>query len=181
MKTVYVFFVDGFEEIEGLTVVDLLRRAEIPVKMVSVGGTKEVTGSHDITVKMDMSLTDVTLDTASAFILPGGPGTGNLAKSESLMNLLEQANREKLLLGAICAAPSILGDRGMLIGKQAVCYPGFESRLKEAEVLNIPVVVAEHIVTSRGMGTAILFGLQLIEQLMGEAKANEIRSSIIYS
>lgn len=181
MSTVYVFFAEGFEEIEGLTVVDLLRRAEVEVKMIGVTSETEVTGSHGISVKMDAALADVSLETATALVLPGGmPGTKNLGKSEQVNTFLKEADQKGILIGAICAAPSVLGDLGLLKGKRAVCYPGFEDRLKGAEIVCDEVVEDGNIITSRGMGTAISFGLALIAGLKDETKANEIADAIIY-
>lgn len=182
MKTVYVLFAEGFEEIEALTVVDLLRRAGVEVKMTSITTAMEVTGGHGITVKMDMTLDKIQLDHVQAVVLPGGmPGTKNLGACEAVKSLLHQANEKEILIGAICAAPSVLGDLKILEGRKAVCYPGFEERLSGAEVCQSEVAVDGHIITSRGMGTAIAFSLALIEQLCKGEKAKEIAAAIIYT
>lgn len=181
MSRAYVIFAEGFEEIEGLTVVDLLRRAEIEVVMTGLEGKEDVTGAHGIRVGMDCSLDQADLSEAAAIILPGGmPGTKNLGNSRKLAGMLKEADQKKIWIGAICAAPSVLGDLGLLKGRRAVCYPGFEGRLEGAIASEAPVEVDGHIITSRGMGTAIEFGLSLIAQLKSEKEAERIGTSIIY-
>lgn len=181
MSKVYIVFAEGFEEIEGLTVVDLLRRAGIQVQMVGLDTDGMVTGAHGIRVQMDTDLTGIELKDAKALVLPGGmPGTKYLGASSRLGELLKEADSRKIRLGAICAAPSVLGGLGLLQGKRAVCYPGFEERLIGAEVSQEPVVTDGHITTSRGMGTAIDFGLELITVLKGREESERISSSIIY-
>ena len=148
MKNVFVFFAEGFEEIEALTVVDLLRRAEIPVKMTGISGEGDVTGSHGIRVGMDTSVDEVRLENTEMLVLPGGmPGTRYLGGCEELTSLLKEADKEQIRIGAICAAPSVLGDLGLLKGRKAVCYPGFEERLTGAKVLKEEVVTDGHIFT----------------------------------
>lgn len=181
MKNVYVFFAEGFEEIEALTVVDLLRRAELSVKMTGIAGKGSVTGSHGICVGMDASIDEVSLEQAQMLVLPGGmPGTKYLGACESLTSLLKQADEQKIRIGAICAAPSVLGDLGLLNGRKAVCYPGFEGRLTGAEVLEEQAVTDGHITTSRGLGTAIPFALEIITLLKGKEEAEKIAASVIY-
>lgn len=182
MKNVYVFFAEGFEEIEALTVVDLLRRAQIPAVMTGITGNGDVTGSHGIRIGMDASIEDVSLENAAMLVLPGGmPGTRHLGACEKLAELLREADAQKIRIGAICAAPSVLGDMGLLKGRKAVCFPGFEERLTGAEVQTAKAVTDGHITTSRGMGTAIPFGLEIIRLLKGEEEAERIGSSIIYT
>lgn len=181
MKNVYVFFAEGFEEIEALTVVDLLRRADVPVKMTGIAGKGSVTGSHGIVVGMDGSVEEVSLDETEMLVLPGGmPGTRYLGACETLVSLLKEADERKIRIGAICAAPSILGDLGFLNGRKAVCYPGFEERLTGAEVLTEQAVTDGHITTSRGLGTAIPFALEILALLKGKAEADRIAASVIY-
>lgn len=181
MEKGYVFLADGFEEIEGLTVVDLLRRAHIETRTVSVMGRKEIVGSHGISLLADEVFEDADFSDGTLFVLPGGmPGTKHLAAHQGLAKLLKKANDEKRRLAAICAAPSVLGGLGLLCGRQAACYPGFEDALTGAEVRYEPVVVSGTITTSRGMGTAIAFALSLIGQLLGEEEARRIKESIIY-
>ena len=176
MSRVGIFLADGFEEIEGLTVVDILRRAGIDISMISINGKKKVTGAHGIALDTDEQCDPDKLD---MLVLPGGmPGTTNLAACEKLTEALKKADQEKRGIAAICAAPSVLGDLGFLKGKKAVCYPGFESRLTGAEVL---VVTDGHITTSRGMGTAIAFALELTKRLKDEETAKQVGRSIIYN
>lgn len=180
-KKVGIFLADGFEEIEGLTVVDILRRAQISISMISINGKKNVEGAHGIAVAADQLIEECDLDKLDMLVLPGGmPGTTNLAACGQLTEALKKADQEKRGIAAICAAPSVLGDLGLLKGKKAVCYPGFEARLNGAEVLQIPVVTDGHITTSRGMGTAIAFALELVNRLGSAEQAQQIGSSIIW-
>lgn len=181
MSKVGVFFAEGFEEIEGLTVVDILRRAQVEVAMVSISDSKKVTGSHGIVIETDVLLSEAKTEEMDMLVLPGGmPGTKYLGACETLTELLKKADKEQKGIAAICAAPSVLGDLGLLKGKKAVCYPGFEERLTGAEVLQVPFVTDGNITTSRGMGTAIPFALELTARLVGKEKAEEIGKSIIY-
>ncbi len=181
MAKVYVFLADGFEEVEGLTVVDLLRRAGEDVEMVSIMGRKQITGSHNIRVEADSLFEETGFSGGDLLVLPGGmPGTRYLGAHEGLCRLLGEWNREGKRIGAICAAPSVLGDLGILEGREAVCYPGFEERLEGARIGNGKVAVDGNITTSRGVGTAIAFAAALIEQLESKEKAEEIKKSIIY-
>ena len=181
MAEAYVFLADGFEEIEGLTVVDLLRRAGISTATAGVQGKREVTGSHGIQVLADTLLEELSTEDTALLVLPGGmPGTRNLAACAPLTELLKKWNSQGKRLAAICAAPSVLGELGILEGKRAVCYPGFEDKLLGAQVSEERVVTSENVTTSRGMGTAIPFGLELIALLSGRETAEKIRESIIY-
>lgn len=181
MSKTYIFLADGFEEIEGLTVVDLLRRAGVPVTMVSVMGRKTIVGSHQITLEADALFEDCDFSDGEMFVLPGGmPGTLHLGEHQYLAELLKKADQEKKGIAAICAAPSVLGDLGLLKGRKAVCYPGFEDRLTGAVTSTDPVVTDGHITTSRGMGTAIDFALELISRLCGQEKADELSKGIVY-
>ena len=181
MEKAYVFLADGFEEIEGLTVVDILRRAGADTQTVSVMGRKEITGSHRITLQADPVFEETSFEDGTLFVLPGGmPGTKHLGAHEGLTSLLKKAAAEGKRVAAICAAPSVLGDLGLLEGKHAACYPGFEDRLKGAQVEFTPVVTDGNITTSRGMGIAIPFALSLAAQLTGAEKAEELAKGIIY-
>ncbi len=176
---VYVFLAQGFEEIEALTAVDLLRRAEIPVKTVSIEGG-EVTGSHNITVKADMLLSDITED-FDAVILPGGmPGTTNLNECSNIHEILDIANKNQKLICAICAAPMILGMHGLLKGKKATSYPGFEKYLEGAILSEERVCSDGNIITSRGAGTAAEFAAAIITALEKKETAEEILKSILH-
>ena len=180
-KRVSVFLADGFEEIEGLTVVDLLRRAGVEVTTVSIKDELTIHGAHKIDVQADKLFDEVNYKEEDMVVLPGGmPGTLNLGAHEGVKNVLEQFYGEKKFIGAICAAPSVLGKYGMLEGRKATSYPGFEKELKGAEYVTEPVAVSDFMVTSRGLGTAIDFSLKLIELLVGKEKADEIGRAIIY-
>ena len=181
MANVYVFTADGFEEIEGLTVVDLMRRAGARVEMVSISDGLAVKGSHGIEIKADTFFDDVDFGQADLLVLPGGmPGTLHLGEHRGLTKALVDFNAQGKRIAAICAAPSVLGDLGVLEGRKAVCYPGFEERLTGAAVERKEVVTDGNITTSRGLGTAIPFALELISLLLGEEKAEEIRKSVIF-
>ena len=174
---VYVFLADGFEEIEALAPVDILRRAAVDVKTVSINDTLNVTGSHGITVRADILLKDVCGD-AQMLVLPGGmPGTLNLQKCALLCDMLKKSEG---FVAAICAAPSVLGGLGILKGKKATCYPGFEDKLEGAECVNEPVVVSGKTITSRGAGTAHLFGFTLLSLLKGDDEAKKLRKTMMY-
>ncbi len=181
MSRVCVFLADGFEEIEGLTVVDILRRAGVDTQMVSITEERMVTGSHGIPVQADICLKDADFSATELLALPGGmPGTLHLGECRMLTELLTEFFESGKKVAAICAAPSVLGDLGILKGKKAACYPGFEKRLSGAEVVYDKVAEDGNVTTSRGMGTAIPFALSLVRQMVSEEKAQEIKSSIIY-
>lgn len=181
MKEACVFLADGFEEVEGLTVVDILRRAEVDVKMVSVMGKKDIHGAHGIVIEADSLFEEEEFEDADLLVLPGGmPGTLNLKAHEGLAGLLGSFDKEGRYLAAICAAPSVLGGLGILKGRKACCYPSFEDQLGCGEVLFDPVVTDGHVTTGRGVGTAIPFALRLTELLCGKEKADEISRSIVF-
>lgn len=181
MGKVCVFFGTGYEEIEALTVVDLLRRAGIDTDMVSVTGERMVESSHKVAVQMDKLLEEVDFDAVDMIVLPGGmPGTTNLEACEPLMAQVDAFYKAGRNLAAICAAPSIFGHRGMLKGKKACSFPDFESHLEGAEVTKNPAESAGNIITGRGMGCAIDFGLAIIEKLQGKECATALADKIIY-
>ena len=176
-----VFFAEGFEEIEALTVVDLTRRAGIETKMISVTGENRVTGSHGITVTMDQRLEEVDFQQLEMLVLPGGmPGTLNLKGCTSLTEQVKSFEKEGKYIAAICAAPTIFGSLGLLKGRKASCYPGMEEQLEGAEIVYDPYVVSEKVITSRGMGTAIEFGLCIIAELKGREAAEQLSKAIVY-
>jgi len=176
-----VFFATGYEEIEALTVVDLTRRAGIETWMVSITEEKAVTGSHGITVTMDKVLSEVDFAQVDMIVLPGGmPGTLNLEGCEPLMEKVREFDKTGKYISAICAAPTVFGHLGLLKGRKACCYPGMEEGLVEAEVTYEPFAVSDHILTSRGMGTAIDFGLQIIARFQGAEAAEEMANKIVY-
>lgn len=181
MAKVYIFLASGFEEIEALTVVDLLRRANIEVVMVSVHDGILVKGAHGIEVMADMEYQMDSCQDGDMLVLPGGmPGTNGLMGHEGLRELLFEYRNSGKLLAAICAAPSVLGLNGILKGKTATCYPGFEDKLLGAKAVNERVVKDGNVITSRGVGTAIDFALVLIEELADKAIAEKIAQGIQY-
>ena len=181
MKSVYLFLAPGFEEIEALTVVDLLRRAGISITTISISNTRNVTGAHDICVSADTLFEDVDFSDGDMFILPGGaPGTCNLNAFEPLKELLKKAYEDKKWIGAICAAPMVLGHLGFLEGRKATCYPGFEKDLLGAVHSTNPVIVDGNIITSRGLGTAIDFAGELIALLKDRDVSEHIKKQIIH-
>ena len=181
MRKVYVFLADGFEEIEGLTVVDILRRAQIDVETVSVMGREEILGSHKIRVKADRLLEEIRPEEAQMLVLPGGlKGTENLEQCRPLLEAVKKAYDDGRKVAAICAAPRILAGLGILDGKKATVYPGMESYLAKADVQKVPAVTDGTVTTGRGMGAAGPFALELTAVLLGQEKAAEIGRQIVY-
>ena len=179
---VYIFLADGFEEIEGLTVVDIMRRAKIDVETISITGQKQINGAHKIIVEADRLFEETDFSDGDMLVLPGGmPGTLNLKEHEGLRNLIGEFDKKKKYLAAICAAPSILSELGILKGRKACAYPSFEEGLDCAQVVHEAAVTDGHVTTGRGMGAAIPFALKLTELLCGTEKANEIAESIVYA
>ena len=177
---IYLHLAEGFEEIEALSVVDVLRRAKIDVETVSITGKKEVVGTHNIKVITDLLFDDADYSTAEMIILPGGmPGTTYLEKHKGLVEKILEFYRNGKWLAAICAAPSILGKLGLLKGKSATCYPGFENYLIDAVYSEESVVVSDKIITSRGPGTAIYFALEIVKIIKSEKVADKIREGMI--
>ena len=182
---IYVFLAEGFEEIEALAPVDLLRRAGEEVQMVSiVPNRRAVTGARQIPVMTDITIDEVNLEDAQLLLLPGGmPGTNNLAACDKLMSIVDEFAKSgdaSKRVAAICAAPArILGQRGLLNGKKATCYPGMEGEMTGANFVTDKVVTDGNITTSRGMGTAVELGLELVRLMRGEDKANELRKSVV--
>ena len=176
-----IFFADGFEEIEGLTVVDMFRRAGILIQTVSISDSLTVTGSHDIKVQADCLLKDFDFNTVEMLILPGGmPGTKNLMACKPLCDALVQADAAGKRLAAICAAPSILGQLGLLKDKKATCYPGFEDALTGAKLTGAGVVTDGNITTARGLGYALDLGIELASLLVDRPVALQVKDSIQY-
>lgn len=175
---IYLFLAEGFEEVEALAPVDLLRRAGIQVQTVGIGG-RRVTGSHRVEVAADLADSEISLENMEMVVLPGGmPGTKNLEKSPMVRACLNYCVRKDRWIAAICAAPSILGHFGLLKGHKAVCFPGYEDELGADDVLMDPVCISGKIVTARGAGVAVEFGLKIIEELSGVEKSLEIRKKI---
>ena len=176
---VYMFLANGFEEVEALAPLDLLRRAGVEIKTVGVG-SKTIVGSHSIPVVADMTDSEFNDDKPEMVILPGGmPGTLNLDASEVVHKVIRSALAEDAYVCAICAAPMILGKLGLLNGKEAVCYPGFEKHLEGATISDKKAVADGKYITAKGMGAAIEFGLLLVETLKGKETAESLRTSTI--
>ena len=180
---IYMFLAEGFEEIEALCPLDLMRRAGLKVATVGIG-SKMICGAHAIKVEADM--TDAEFDAVSQkdsidmIFLPGGmPGTLNLEASETVCDAIRSAYEEKCYIAAICAAPSILGKMGLLIGKNAICYPGFENYLDGANISDERVVLDENILTAAGMGAALDFANELVSLICGEEKKNTLSAAIM--
>lgn len=178
---VYVFFAEGFEEIEALTVVDVLRRADIRTHMIGLKGM-HVTGSHGITVQMDDTIKSISsLSDTMMMILPGGmPGAKNLSKDTILKNLLVEAYRTEVPIAAICAAPIVLSEHNLLKGRRATCYPGFETDLKDFVHDDRPVVHDGALITGNGPGAAMAFALKIVEFLKGHKVSDQLAASMMF-
>ncbi|MCD7797550.1 MAG: DJ-1/PfpI family protein [Clostridiales bacterium] len=175
---VYLFLADGFETIEALAVVDMLRRAKIDICTVGVTD-KTVMSSHNIPVTADITADEFTAEDLEAVVLPGGmPGTLNLEKSGVVQQAVDYAVDNKKYVCAICAAPSILGHRGLLNGKNAICFPGFEDALTGAKISDEYVVTDGKFITARGAGVAVNFGLEIVSRLSDKETAEKVRDSI---
>lgn len=176
---VYMFLANGMEEIEALCPLDLMRRAGIEVTTVGVGG-RSIVGSHGITVIADATENEFNGSDADMIFLPGGmPGTLNLMASDTVKNAINKAADDGKYIAAICAAPSILGEMGLLNGKEAVCYPGFEDKLLGARISQSKVVLDGNILTAKGMGAALEMGLKIVEIFCGKAVSDKLCSAVI--
>ena len=180
MKTIFVFLAEGFEEIEALTPVDVLRRAGLPVQTVSVMDEQVVAGAHGVPVLADKMFDEINSEDAEMILLPGGlPGATNLDAHEGLGRMiLEFAEAEKPL-AAICAAPLVLGNRGLLQGKRATCYPGFETYLQGATYTAALVEKDGQIITGKGPGAAMEFAFAIVEKYCGIDKVNELKQGMM--
>ncbi|MHC1748867.1 MAG: DJ-1 family glyoxalase III [Cellulosilyticaceae bacterium] len=178
MKAI-IYFAEGYEEVEAIATVDVLRRAKIEVIMVGIDG-KIIESSRGIKINMDMEIEQVTYEDVDLLVIPGGmPGVSNLEKNEKVKKSLENFNEEGKLIGAICAAPSLLGKLGILKGKKATCYPGFEMYLKDAEYCDEKVVVDANIITAKGAGVSLDFAYSIVEIMKGKELAKELRKAMI--
>ena len=175
---VYVFLANGFEEVEALVQVDMLRRCDLEVKTVGVS-SRMVKGNHGISVVCDILPEEVLTDNIEAIVLPGGmPGTLNLEQSKVVQDAIKYCVSNNKIIAAICAAPSILGHLGLLEGKKAVCFPGFEDELLGAPVVDEPVVKDQNIITSKGAGTAFQFAFALAEAICSKERAEHLKAGI---
>ena len=176
MKTIFVFLADGFEEIEALTPVDILRRAGLSVKTVSVMDEQVVAGAHGVPVMADVMFDEVNAEDAEMILLPGGlPGATNLDAHQGLSQMILDFAKEEKPLAAICAAPLVFGNRGLLEGKKATCYPGFETYLKGAQYTAALVEKDGNFITGKGPGAAMEFAFAIVEKYCGMDKVNELK------
>ena len=175
-----IFLAPGFEEIEAISVIDILRRADVEIKTVGVSD-EYITGAHGITVKCDVREKDFKIsDNIKAIILPGGmPGTLNLQQNKLVNNCIDFALEKKIYIAAICAAPMILGQLGILKSRKAVCYPGFEDMLFGVNVSDQKICVDGKFITAKGPGVATEFALKIVEILKGEIKSDIIRKDLL--
>lgn len=177
---VYIFLAEGFEETEAVTPIDLLRRAGKEVVTVGVTG-KTVISSHGIPIVCDTELSQAVTEGLEMVILPGGKkGTDILNKCDRVKEIITYCVSNGIFVSAICAAPSVLGGMGLLNGKRAVCYPGFEDKLTGATICNSPAVKDGLFITGRGAGASLEFSYELVSALCGREKADETADSIVW-
>ena len=180
MKNLYIQLAEGFEETEAVTIIDVLRRAELNVISVSITGNRMVKGSHNIEIKADILFEEVDFTTGEMIILPGGmPGSKNLNEHEGLKKQIVEYQKNGKYLAAICAAPIVLGNIGVLKGKRAVCYPGYEAHLTGARINTVPYVVDKNVITGRGVGAALVFSLEIVRILVGEERTLQLRKAML--
>ncbi len=181
MAKIGIFMADGCEEIEGLTVVDVARRANLEIVMISIMGKAEVTGSHGIRFMADALADEVDYDALDGIILPGGmPGTLKLGADAGVNEVIRSFAAAGKLVCAICAAPGVLGAAGVLDQKRATCHPGFEEKLTGAVISEEEVVTDGNIITSRGMGTAIPFALEIARYFTDDKTVEGVRKGLVY-
>lgn len=180
-KRSFVFLAEGFEEIEAIATIDILKRAEVDVVSVSVGSTLEVTGAHGITVKADALFEEEVFLDAQCLILPGGmPGTTNLEAHRGLNKLLVEQNKKGGLIAAICAAPMILGKNYLLRNHDAICYPGFESHLDSAFISKLSTVKSGNIITAKSAGVVFDFALMIVHALKGDEAVEQLKQTLYF-
>ena len=180
MKTAAIFIAPGFEEIEALTPADVLIRAGAEVELISITEDKSVTGGHGLTVVCDRVFEGKPIEEKDILILPGGiPGAKHLQEHKKLSELIKHYDSQEKWIGAICAAPMILGDMGLLADRKATCYIGFEHHLKGAHHYPVPAITDGHIITGRGIGAAMEFSLEIVANLYGPEKASELRKKMV--
>jgi protein deglycase len=180
MNTVAIHLAEGFEETEAVSTIDVIRRAGVNVIIVSITGKLIVTGNHNISVQTDKLFEDVNYDNISMIILPGGmPGAKNLDNHDSLKQIIKSFYDKGKYLSAICAAPLVFGNLGILDGEKAVCYPGFEKHLKGADIQKDLVVESGQFITARGPGAALKFGIKIVERLLDKATAEKIGKAML--
>ncbi len=178
---IYVHLAEGFEEVEALTAVDVLRRAELDVKTVSVTGSRKVTGTHGVPVEADILFEEADYDKCDMIVLPGGmPGSSNLEAHEGLAAHIKAFAKNGKKLAAICAAPMVFGTCGILDGKNATIYPGMESFLKGAKPTGEAATVDGNIITGQGPALAMEFALTLVENIKGKEAADAVAEDLLY-
>ena len=182
MSKIGIFMAGGCEEIEGLTVVDIARRAGIEIDTISITGKPVVTSSHKVTFETDTTKEEADFASYDGIVLPGGmPGTIHLGEDETVNRVIKEFATAGKLVAAICAAPSVLGQAGILEGKKATCHPGFEEKLTGADCKLDPVVCDGNIITSRGMGTAIPFALEIVRYFKDDAAVEKVKGGLVYA
>lgn len=181
MAKVYEFLANGFEDIEALAPVDILRRGGVEVVTVSITASRSVETAHGVTVEADRHIADIDLSDADMLVLPGGmPGAANLMESEAVCNALLAQHKAGRLIGAICAAPMVLGKLGILEGKRATCYPGFEQHLDGATYTADMVTADGNVITAKGPGAAMAFGYRLLSCFVSEQEVEALKSGMMY-
>ena len=181
MSKIGIFMADGCEEIEGLTVVDIVRRVKLDIDTISITGKKQVTSSHNVTFLTDTTVEEADFSSYDGIVLPGGmPGTIHLGENETVNRVIREFASQGKLVAAICAAPSVLGQAEILKGKNATCHPGFEDKLLGANVKFEPVVCDGNVITSRGMGTAIPFALEIVRYFLDDAAVEHVKTGLVY-
>lgn len=180
MKKVSLFLADGFEEIEALGTVDILRRAGIEVETISISNDKKVIGAHKVPVIADTIFNEADFSNVEMLVLPGGmPGAKHLNEHEGLRKLLKEFDSKKKSVAAICAAPMVLGGLGILKGKKATCYPGFEAELLGAQITNEQATKDGHVITGKGPGFMFDFALELVESIVGAKVRKEVEEGLL--
>ncbi len=180
MKRAAIFIAPGFEEIEALTPADVLNRAGVDVELISITEDKNVTGKHNITIVCDRVFEGEPIEEKDIIILPGGmPGAEHLLKHQKLADLIRDYDAQKKWIGAICAAPMILGEMGLLQARKATCFTGFEHHLKGAKHFPVPAMTDGHIITGRGIGAAMEFALEIVSNLISKDTAAELREKMV--
>lgn len=182
MKQSYLFLAEGFEEVEALTVVDIMRRASIDVATVSIHDRRNVTGAHAITVEADLAIQDVDLDNTDWLICPGGlPGATYLHESATVNTLLAEHNKRGGHIAAICASPAfVLAEAGVLDGKRATGYPGCETTRTGIEWTGANTTVSSNVVTGKGPAAAMEFALAIVRETLGEIAAAKVAAGLLY-
>lgn len=177
----HIFIADGFEEIEALTVVDVLRRCGLELQTVSVTGTRLIKGAHDIPIMVDTVFRKGEIDKSDGLILPGGmPGAKNLFLHEGLRKALVNHSEKRTLIAAICAAPMVLGRHNLLEGRRATCYPGFEEHLRGAEIINVGICEDDNLITAQGPAFASDFAFAIASRFVDSATLAQVKDGMLF-